>query len=270
MKKGRSKVVSKGHHFHRNKLIDNPLLQSTLKHSSAPASAVKKEFRPLAEKLKDPSRYVMSADEERASVFEIISDLEKQLDSAFILKDSHEKEILELQQELKNSAEKAAMFEAKHKEMKGMLVSQEELNSELEFLENERLETLENVKSMEEKRDAMSAVTKDLQNKILALTKEVEGRDKRIEQIELELASANKTMQSLYHQVSLVEEEKEAISAKLEETGSELSATITERDRDKRELERAKESLDEIRLMLADTRARTRKHYYKTNISKAK
>ena len=270
MKEVRNKAGSKGSSSHRNKLIDNPLLQSTLKHSTVSAGAAKKEFRPLTEKIKDPSKYIMSADEERASVFEIISDLEKQLDSAFILKDTQEKEILELQQKLRKSEEKAVMFEAKHKEMKGMLVSQEELNSELEFLENERLETVENAKSMEEERDAMSAVIKDLENKISALSKEVEGRDKRIEQIELELASANKTMQSLYHQISLVEGEKEAVSAKLEETGIELSEAITERDRSKRELERAKESLDEIRLMLADTRARTRKHYYKTNIGKAK
>ena len=36
-----------------------------------------------------------------------------------------------------------------------------------------------------------------------------------------------------------------------------------------RELEKAKESLDEIRLMLADTRARARGHYYKTGTKQA-
>jgi len=256
----------------KRKLIDNPLLQSTLKSSPqklmTPAVAPKKTIHPSFKPTKDSPKYIMSPDEEKVSVFEIISDLEKQLDTAFSLKDSQEKEILHLKEKLQATEEKAGMSEAKLKELKGLLVSQEELNSELEFLENDRLDTVGKIKSMEETLEGRDAVIKDLENKIAALSKEVEGRDTRIEQIELELSSTNKTIQSLHHQISLLEDEKDAISSKLEASDTELSSTITERDQARRELERAKENLDEIRIMLADTRTRVREQYYKTKSKK--
>ncbi|MBF0477931.1 MAG: hypothetical protein HQL26_00445 [Candidatus Omnitrophica bacterium] len=251
----------------RKKLIDNPLLQSTVRMSShrdsEPELASRSSIRSAVRQIKDSTKYIMSPDEEKASVFEIISDLEKQLDAAFSIKDAQENEIQSLNTKVDNAQEKAGMLEAKLKEMKGLLVSQEELNSELEFLENERLETVGKTKSLEEDLVGREAVIKDLENKIASLQKECESRDTRIEQIELELSSANKTIQSFHHQISLLEDEKEAVTNKLEKTDGELSSTITERDQLKRELERAKESLDEIRLMLADTRSRAREHYYK-------
>jgi chromosome segregation protein len=252
----------------KRKLIDNPLLQSTLKPSAhkliMPAAGTKQAVHSSFKQIKDSVKYIMSPDEEKISVFEIISDLEKQLDAAFGLKDANEKEIGDLKGKLARAEEKAGMSEARLKEMKGMLVSQEELNSELEFLENERLDTVGKIKSMEEELEAGLAVTKELENQVSALTKEIEGRDVRIEQIELELSSANKTIQGFHHQSSLLEDEKEALSDKLETTDAELSGAVAERDQYKRELERAKENLDEIRLLLADTRARARGHYYKT------
>ncbi|MBF0387265.1 MAG: hypothetical protein HQL20_05345 [Candidatus Omnitrophica bacterium] len=259
----------------RSKLIDNPLLQSTVRPSSlrrgemAPAAEAKSSIRTAVKQVKEATKYMMSPDEEKASVFEIISDLEKQLDAAFSLKDAQEKEINHLKDKVAKAEEKAGMAEAKIKEMKGLLVSQEELSSELEFLENERLDTVGKIKSLDEDLEAKDAVIKDLENKIAALDKECESRDTRVEQIELELSSANKTIQSFHHQISLLEDEKESVGGKLEKVENELSGAITERDRYQRELEKAKESLDEIRLMLADTRARARGHYYKTGAKQA-
>ncbi len=255
----------------RRSLIDNPLLQSTLRSSSqrpgaAPAPAEvepKAAIRTAVKQIKDTTKYIMSPEEEKVSVFEIISDLEKQLDASFNLKDAQEKEIHQLKERAQKAEEKAAITEAKIKEMKGLLVSQEELNSELEFLENERLDSVGKIKTIEDEVEGKEAVIKDLSNKITAVEKECDARDTRIEQIELELSSANKTIQSLHHQVSLLEDEKEGLNGKLQNVNGELSGVIVERDQAKSELERAKESLDEIRLMLADTRARAREHYYK-------
>ncbi|MBF0486358.1 MAG: hypothetical protein HQL16_07595 [Candidatus Omnitrophica bacterium] len=259
--------ASKSADTRKSKLIDNPLLQSTLKPATTrtltPAVEQKAAIRSAVRQVKDAAKYIMSPEEEKVSVFEIISDLEKQLDASFSLKDAQEKEIQNLKERAAKAEEKAGISEAKLKEMKGLLVSQEELNSELEFLENERLESVGKMKSVEEELEGRDAVIKDQGNKIAALEKECEARDTRIEQIELELSSANKTIQSLHHQVSLLEDEKEAMAGKLETSDSDLGIAITERDQVKKELERAKESLDEIRLMLADTRARAREHYYK-------
>ena len=162
----------------KRKLIDNPLLQSTLKSSPqklmTPAVAPKKTIHPSFKPTKDSPKYIMSPDEEKVSVFEIISDLEKQLDTAFSLKDSQEKEILHLKEKLQATEEKAGMSEAKLKELKGLLVSQEELNSELEFLENDRLDTVGKIKSMEETLEGRDAVIKYLENKINIL-KEIQN-----------------------------------------------------------------------------------------------
>ncbi|MBF0569714.1 MAG: hypothetical protein HQL18_02940 [Candidatus Omnitrophica bacterium] len=267
MENPRKLPASRGTDPRRSKLIDNPLLQSTLKPEGtklfSSASESKTAIRSAVKQIKDSTKYIMSPEEEKVSVFEIISDLEKQLDASFNLKDAQEKEINQLKERVLKAEEKAAINDAKLREMKGLLVSQEELNSELEFLENERLESVGKMKSIEEELEGREAVIKDMGNKMTALEKECEARDTRIEQIELELSSANKTIQSLHHQVSLLEDEKESVGGKLEGSESDLSRVIAERDQAKRELEKAKESLDEIRLMLADTRARAREHYYK-------
>ncbi|MBF0571440.1 MAG: hypothetical protein HQL12_06160 [Candidatus Omnitrophica bacterium] len=261
------KLANRGMDSRKSKLIDNPLLQSTIKPAiqrpATTSSESKAAIRSAVRQIKDSTKYIMSPEEEKVSVFEIIGDLEKQLDASFSLKDAQEKDINNLKERCQKAEEKAAIAEAKLKEMKGLLVSQEELNSELEFLENERLESVGKMKSVEEELEGREAVIKDQTNKMAALEKECEARDTRIEQIELELSSANKTIQSLHHQVSLLEDEKESISGKLDAAETQLGSIIAERDQASRELERSKESLDEIRLMLADTRARAREHYYK-------
>lgn len=205
----------------------------------------------------------MSPDDEKASVFEIIADLEKQLDASFSLKDSSEKDILILKEAVMRAEEKAAIHEAKLREMKGMLLPQEELNADLESLEDERLESVGRMKTLKEEIEAREVQIKNLGNKIAALDRECEARDTRIEEVEVEASGSNRTIQGLHHQVSLLEDEKDASTGKLEELSLKLSSIIVERDRARRDLEQARESLDEIRLMLAETRARARAHYYK-------
>lgn len=258
----------------RTALIDNPLFHPT--EDAEPREAQAQEAVAMAEtrtaraaihstmqKIQDSTRSLMSAEKEKVNVFEIISDLEKQLDAAFRLKDSQEGEILRLKDKLAKVEEEAAESSAKLKETKGLLVSQDELNAELEFMENERLEIVEKMKAMEKDAQTKASLIKDLENKLGRHDQELAGRDVRMEQIELELTSANKAMQSLHQQISLLEEERDSLDAKLKTTETELKSAMVERDKSREELERAKESLDEIRLMLADTRARARSHYYK-------
>ena len=86
----------------------------------------------------------------------------------------------------------------------------------------------------------------------------------------MDLDGANKAIQGFQNQVSVLEEEKEEAVRKLDSTERETSKIVADKDRCEKELQRAKESLDEIRLMLADTRARAREHYYKEKRKKAK
>ena len=201
-KRNKRKVLKKS-----RTLIDNPLFQSTLK---APQSAVKTttsteikdRLALLHKELEHPQR-PMSPEEEKISVFEIISDLEKQLDVAFSTKETQEAEILKLRGHLVKMEERAGSSEAKLKELKGMIVSQEELNAQLEFLENERLEAAEKIKSLEENLEQKSTDKKDLQGTIETLNKEINIKGSRIEQIELELNNANKAIQSFQRAIEI-------------------------------------------------------------------
>jgi len=253
--------------------IDNPLLQSTLRSkavSHLTTAAAKREERPAHISKMAPVKKAqgMSIDEEKISVFEIISDLERQLDAAFSMRDAQEEEIAKLKDALAKAESKFAVSDERNKELKGTLVSQEELSSELEFLENERLEAGEKLRFAEEDLKKSLAEKKSVENKAESLVRELDARSTRIEQIELELDSANKTIQSFQNQIALLEDEKEELLSKLDKTNADSSDMIMERDRAKRDLERAKESLDEIRLMLAETRAKTREQYYKKTAKK--
>ena len=248
--------------------IDNPLLQSTLRPKAALGSAAeapKREEKPSYATKAAPGKASqgMSIDEEKISVFEIISDLELQLDAAFSMKDAQEEEIAKLKDILAKTESKLAASDERNKELKATLVSQEELNSELEFLENERLESGEKMRSLEDSLQKNMADKKSIESKADSLIKELDARSTRIEQIEMELDSANKTIQNFQNQIALLEDEKEDLTAKLDKSSVDSSAMLVERDRAKQDLDKAKESLDEIRLMLAETRSRTREQYYK-------
>jgi chromosome segregation ATPase len=249
--------------------FDNPLLQSTLRKpedrvaSAAIVPAAKPHKTEMASKTSKQKVY-MSPDEEKASVFEIITDLEKQLDAAYGTKDAQERELAVLKDKLGKADERIASFDAQVKELKRELVSQKELSSELEFLENERLEAIEKIKTLERQIEEKDGLAKEHEAKAREHVKELESRDARIEQIELELSSANKTVQTFQNQIALLEDEKEELGGRIDSLRVDLDEAIQDRDKQKIELERAKENMDEIRLMLAETRARTREQYYKS------
>lgn len=255
--------------------IDNPLLQSTLRarpdsRSAAPAAAPKKEARFAHVNKAAPAKqsHGMSIDEEKISVFEIISDLERQLDAAFSMKEAQDEEITKLKDALAKIESRLTVSDDRNRELKGMLASQEELSAELEFLENERLEAGEKLRFAEESLQKNTVEKKGIEGKAESLARELEARSVRIEQVEMELDSANKTIQSFQNQIALLEDEKEELLAKLDKESADSSDMVVERDKAKRDLERAKESLDEIRLMLAETRSKTREQYYKKTAKK--
>jgi chromosome segregation ATPase len=210
----------------------------------------------------------MSIDEEKISVFEIISDLERQLDAAFSMKEAQDEEITKLKDALAKIESRLTVSDDRNRELKGMLASQEELSAELEFLENERLEAGEKLRFAEESLQKNTVEKKGIEGKAESLARELEARSVRIEQVEMELDSANKTIQSFQNQIALLEDEKEELLAKLDKESADSSDMVVERDKAKRDLERAKESLDEIRLMLAETRSKTREQYYKKTAKK--
>ena len=78
-----------------------------------------------------------------------------------------------------------------------------------------------------------------------------------------ELSSANATIKNLRERIFVLEDEKDVLSNRLEVLEAQLSSVTTERDRYQKEFAQAKESLDEIRLTLIDTRTRARERYYK-------
>ncbi len=242
--------------------IDNPLLQSTLTREM-PSREVKSKVAAIRREAERPAKHLMSPDEEKISVFELISDLEKQLDAAFSIKETQEEEIASLKDKLQKAEAKAAGLDAKVKDLKSAIVSQEELSSQLEFLENEQLEASEKTRALLEEGKQKDVLIKEIEKNLETLTKDIEARDTRVEQVELELNSTNKTVQSFQNQITLLEEEKEELQGKLEHAEEEVSNAVMERDKTAKELEKARESLDEIRVMLADTRAKAREHYYK-------
>ena len=226
-----------------------------------------KKLKVALEAREDKQKVDMSPDEEKASVFEIISDLEKQLDAAYAVKDAHEHELIVLKDKMSKADEKNASFEAQVKELKRELLSQKELSSELEFLENERLEAIEKIRALETEFEEKDVQLKECEVRLKEQTKEIQSRDARIDQIELELNTTNGTVQTFQNQISLLEDEKEGLLSKIEGLNAEIQEAAEGSEKSKRELESAKENMDEIRLMLAETRARTREQYYKNRKS---
>lgn len=269
------KKVGKKAHSHKSRILDNALLHSAEKspHSNffIPTTEVKEEIvsRQVEEvreqaKHKEPVKHVISDNGKKVNVFEIISDLEKQLDAAFSLKDAQEEAINGLKEKLEKAEGEIESLGEKLETTKAKLVSQEKLRLELEAFENERYEVVTEKKSLKDEIDARSTAIKELENKIAILAQDAEKWDARMGQMELELTNTNATIQTLRHQIFVLEEEKEILSKKLETTEQELSSAVTDRDRSTKELKEAKESLDEIRLTLTDTQVRTRSRYYKT------
>lgn len=212
---------------------------------------------------------LMTIDEEKVDVFEIITDLEKQLEVAFRIKEAQEREIDKLKDRLGKTEEREGVLNKKLKEAKSTLASQRALNSELEFLENEKLESTEKIKSLEDKLKEETSYAKELEEKIEAFNKEIKARDDRMEQVEFELDESNKAVQSFQNKVKGLDAEKHELLNKIEKVNVEIDNVIAERDKYKKESKKAKDSMDEIRQMLADTRAKARAHYYKEKPKKA-
>ncbi|MEI7999678.1 MAG: hypothetical protein WCH62_09275, partial [Candidatus Omnitrophota bacterium] len=124
------------------------------------------------------------AQEEKDSVLEIISDLEKQLEAAFAIKDAQEKEIEKLKSELEMSDKRNSLGELRNKEIQGLLVSQEKMNFNLEFLENERLQATEQIKALEANINNNSIEKEGFLKRIEQLIREGKAREARIDQME--------------------------------------------------------------------------------------
>ena len=269
MEKEIEKKVNKAVDPKRSRIIDNPLLKSTLRPSRRVAGVSTKEDKvSIHDRVAAKPRAAAAVDEDKISVFEIITDLEKQLDAAFSIKDAQEDELYILKEKLEKAQEEIAAMSSRLREMKEDSVSQEALSSELEFLENERLEMGEKMRSSEEELQQKTDQTEELKQKIEMFIRDTGTRDIRIEQIELELDSANKTIQSFQKQITLLEDEKEQVAETLDKVEEQTSIAIVDRDKCKKELERARESLDEIRMMLAQTRTKAREHYYNSKHKK--
>lgn len=210
----------------------------------------------------------MSPEQEKASVFEIISDLEKQLEAAFAAKEASEHELAVIKDRFSKSDETMMMMETQLKELRRDTISQKELNSEVNFLETERLESLEKIKGLEEEVMLKDAQIKEVETKMKAMAKELEVKNGRIEQVEYELASVHKNVETLQNQIALHENEKDELLQKIEDLSASIRDLEKERDKAKRDFEEAKENMEEIRLMLAETRTRTRSQYYKNKKEK--
>ena len=198
--------------------------------------------------------------EEKDSIFEIISDLEKQLEAAFEIKDAQEREIMRLKDELQKAAQRNAAGEAKIKEIQGILVAQEKMNLHLEFLENERLQSTEQISQLEENLKNIAIQNEDLIKKSEQSAREVKDREARIEQIEAQLNSEHSTIRNFQERIYTVEAQQEELQKKLEEARRQAAVAIEEKEKSQDDLKEATESLAEIRVMLADSRARGRNH----------
>lgn len=251
-------------------LLDNALLHHKEDSAyrnffSVPAEVKEKVVSPKVEERRVPVKRAVPQDNGNENVFEIISDLEKQLDAAFSLKDAQERSIKNLKEELENKEGKIGALEGKLDDARARMVSQEKLRLELEAFENERYEMVDEKKDLKTEIGLRSASIKELENKLALLVEESEGQSTRMGQVELELANTKAVIKTLHNQIFRLEEEKDGLSRNLEKTEENLSSAITQRDRNKKELEEAKKSLEEIRLTLADAQARARGRYYKAD-----
>jgi chromosome segregation ATPase len=201
--------------------------------------------------------------DENTGIFDIISDLEAQLDVAFEMKDAQEEEIARLRQRLAPLEEYAAGLETEISRLKTEMAAQEERNSALEFLENERLAASREIGALREELDRKSVTIDKLEGRIEVLASDVEVRDARLEELEQELTGLSEAEQSLRNDVIVLEQEKEALAARVESTNEELNNAIAERDKSRDEFEQAKQSLDDIRSTLSRTRAKAKARYYR-------
>ena len=221
----------------------------------------KKSFEPEKESAR--AKYFMPAQEEKASVLEIISDLETQLESAFSIKDEQAAEIARLEKELEKAGERIAVGDVRTKELQELSASQEKLNSYLEFLENERLASIERVRALEVQSEMSNKEKHEFIKKLEETSKELKVMESRLDQMEVELNNAHMTTQNFQNRIHLTQEEKEEYHRKLEQCSEDLRASVVEKEGYKRDLQQAKEDLDEIRLMLTDTRSKAKGHFYK-------
>jgi len=209
------------------------------------------------------AKYFMPAQEEKASVLEIISDLETQLEAAFSIKDEQDNEIARLEKELQKAGEQIAVGEVRAKDLQELSASQEKLNSYLEFLENERLGSIERVKALEVQAQVSSRERQDLFKKLEEATSEIKAMESRLEQMELELNNAHITAQNFQNRIHMIQQEKEEFHRKFDQSSQEFRDSVVEKEAYKRDLQQAKEDLDEIRTMLVDTRSKAKGHLYK-------
>ncbi|MFC1461983.1 hypothetical protein ACFLQU_00115 [Verrucomicrobiota bacterium] len=201
--------------------------------------------------------------DEDAGIFDIISDLETQLDLAFEMKDAQEEEITRLKQRLAPMEDNAAELQTEISTLQAALASQEERNSALEFLEDERLDAGKKIGSLRDDLSRKSLAIDKLEGQIEALSSDVEVRDERLEEVELELGGLTEATQTFRNDILLLEQEKQALTTELEGTAKELNDAIAQRDKSRDEFEQAKQSLDDIRSTLSRTRAKARARYYR-------
>lgn len=246
-------AANKHKHAKNARLIDNPLQQKT---------EVEPEF-PI--KRIDVGNTPMSTEEEKMSVLEIVSDLEKQLDVAFSIKDAQAGEIEKLKEELQDFRNKITNAQARIKELEGSLMEQEALNSKLEFLENERLKACEEIKGLEQQFQQEVAIVKSEGTSIEKFNEEKKNYLERIEHIEVELESTKSMLQGLQNQNLVLRNEKDALFRKLTDAQQDRNIAVRDKDFCQKELDKAKESLEEIRLMLSQTKARAREQYINTH-----
>lgn len=260
-------AANKHKHAKNVRLIDNPLYESTAKRQhpaiTHPVQQNVHAEPELPVKRLDVENPSMSTEEEKMSVLEIVSDLEKQLDVAFSIKDAQAEEIDKLKQELRNSRDKITNAQAQIKELEEALMEQEALNSKLEFLESERLKACEEIKGLEQKLRQEVATVKSEETSIEKVNEEKRNYLERIEHIEAELESTKSMLQGLQNQNLVLRNEKDALFRKLNDAEQERNIAVRDRDNCQKELDKAKESLEEIRLMLSQTKARARDQYIK-------
>lgn len=263
----------------RSRKVDNPLLKSTVAPSASPPekkessqSGPAPETQSSTPDLEDTAEEMgdLSSEEEIVSVLEIISDLEEQLDATFAVRETQEQELAVLRPKVEEADLTIARLEGKAAGLEAALASQEEMKSQLEFFEEAQLASSERIRSMQRELKEKSATIKELELRDQAHAAELEARDTRIEQLELENKSFRTGIMDLQNQVSLLQLEPADLQEKIDDLEKELAATVTDRDKIKKDLAKRNGSMAEIRQMLTETRAKARKHYYKKREKPAK
>jgi len=241
--------------------MTKPKLETMVLQKPVESKVPKKQIETVKESAR--AKYFMPAQEEKASVLEIIADLETQLEAAFSIKDEQANEISRLEKELDRAGEKIAAGDVKAKELQELLASQEKLNSYLEFLENDRLGSIERIRALEVQSEASGHEKQDLIKKLDDTIKELKVSESRLEQMEMELNNAHMATQNFQNRIHAIQEEKEEFQRKFEQATEQMRNGVVEKEEYKRDLLQAKEDLDEIRTMLSETRAKAKGHLLK-------